>query len=402
MKKRKFIVWGIIILFCSAGLYFYFSRHKETKVAWKTARVEKGNITSTVTATGSVNALTTVQVGAQVSGTISKLFADFNSVVKKGQLIALIDTTLLAASEQDASAALERTNVQLQQMKLEFDRVKKLFEGNALAQADYDLANTNYESAKSAVKSAQAQYSRSKINVQYAAIRAPISGVVISRNVDVGQTVISSFNTPTLFTIANDLTKMQVFANVDEADIGQIKVGQNVTFTVDAYPNETFSGEVNQVRLQPNLVQNVVNYTVVINVPNPDLKLLPGLTANITFKINEHKDVLKVLTNVLHFTPPEEYIDKMPSLPDSLKQYLKNKPTENIMAGGTAHIWKKSGSQIIPCLVRIGLVEGGYAEISGDVKAGDEIIAGTNKEENATSSKNPFLPTFRQNSKKSQ
>jgi HlyD family secretion protein len=394
MKMKKFIYTFLALVILASVFYIYFYRTKQKAITWKTATVEKGDIAVTVTATGSINALTTVQVGTQVSGTISKLLVDFNSVVKKGQIVALIDTTLLSASKNDAEATLQKATVQVNQMKIEFERVKKLFEGSAVAQADYDLANTNLESAKSTLRSAQALYDRAKINLQYATIRAPISGVVISRNVDVGQTVISSFNSPTLFTIANDLTKMQVFANVDEADIGQIKVGQKVSFTVDAYPNRPFSGEVKQVRLQPNLIQNVVNYIVVIDVPNPDLKLLPGLTANITFRITEHKNILKVLTNALAFIPPQSYLETA-ALPDSVKLNEKNNHPGNLIPGGHGYIWIKDGDVISPHPVTIGLVEGGYAEILGDVKEKDEVALGVSKEESTTKTKNPFMPTFR-------
>jgi HlyD family secretion protein len=396
MKRKRIIAGFSIVIIISGVSYFYFTGKKEKITEWKTVPLEKGTISVMVTATGSINALTTVQVGTQVSGTISKLYADFNSVVKKGQLIAMLDTTFLAASRDDAEAALQRANVQLNQAKIEFDRIKKLFEGNAVAQADYDLALTVYESAQSTYKSAEAQYKRAKINLAYATIRAPISGVVISRNVDVGQTMISSFNSPTLFTIANDLTKMQVFANVDEADIGQIQVGQKASFTVDAYPNQRFEGEIKQIRLQPTVLQNVVNYVVVIDVPNPDLKLLPGLTANINVAVQEHRGVYKVQTNALHFVPPIKYFETA-SLPDSIKKQWINKQPENISMGNSAYVWIKEQGSIIPHRVNIGLMDGGYSEISGEIAEGDEIVTGINKGDNAVEqkTKNPFMPSMR-------
>ncbi len=396
MKKKKIIFGFSFVLIISGASYFFLTRNKEKATEWKTVPLEKGTIAVMITATGSVNALTTVQVGTQVSGTIARLYADFNSVVKKGQLIAMLDTTFLAASRDDAEAGLQRAKTQLNQSKIEFDRIKKLFEGNAVAQADYDLALTAFESAQSSYKSADAQYKRAKINLQYATIRAPISGVVISRNVDVGQTMISSFNSPTLFTIANDLTKMQVFANVDEADIGQIQVGQKASFTVDAYPNQRFEGEIKQIRLQPTVLQNVVNYVVVIDVPNPDLKLLPGLTANINVAVQQHKDVFKVQTNALHFVPPLKYFETA-SLPDSVKKQWRNQLPENISTGNSAYVWIKEQGKIAPHRVKIGLMDGGYSEIAGDIAAGDEIVTGINKEDNADQqkTKNPFVPTLR-------
>ncbi|HEY4798300.1 MAG TPA: efflux RND transporter periplasmic adaptor subunit, partial [Bacteroidia bacterium] len=218
---KKTITWIAVLIVLGASGYYYYTKNRSTATSWRTSLVEKGNIDIVVTATGSLNALTTVQVGTQVSGTVSKLYADFNSVVKKGQVIALIDTVFLSAAREDAAAAYDKATLQLNQMKLEFERTKKLFDGGAVAQADFDLAKTNFTTAQSLLKSAQSQLNRATINLRYATIVAPISGTVISRNVDVGQTVIASFNTPTLFSIANDLTKMQVYANIDEADIGQ-------------------------------------------------------------------------------------------------------------------------------------------------------------------------------------
>jgi HlyD family secretion protein len=398
--KKKYIIWiSLIVVVLAIGGYYYYSKSKTNVILWKTTPVEKGNIRVAATATGSINALTTVQVGTQVSGTIAKLFADFNSVVKKDQIIAMLDTTFLAAAKDDAQAAVEKANIQLKQSKIEFNRQQQLFKQGAIAQADFDLANTNYESAKSTLRSAEAQRNRAKINLQYATIRAPISGVVISRSVDVGQTVVASFNTPTLFTIANDLTKMQVYANVDEADIGQIKVGQEATFTVDAYPDLLFTGEIKQIRLQPNVIQNVVNYTVIIDVANPDLKLLPGLTANINVKVLEHKNILKIPVNALHFIPPPEYTG-METLPDTLKRNLKKNQIKTPSTGSMTYIWKKTGEDISPQKVMIGLIEGGYAEVSGNIKEGDEIVTGVIKDGKGSSTKNPFMPSFSPRTKK--
>lgn len=394
MKSKKIILISLLCILIAVLSYFYFSKKQTKTISWKTTPVERGDIRINVTATGSINALTTVQVGSQVSGTIARLFADFNSIVKKGEIIAVLDTTFLSATKDDAEAVLNKATVHLNQMKQEFDRIKKLFEENVVAQSDYDLAASNYESSRSSLKSAQAQLNRARINLQYATIKAPISGVVISRNVDVGQTVVSSFNSPTLFTIANDLTKMQVHANVDEADIGQIKPGQKASFTVDAYPNKLFAGIIKQIRLQPNVIQNVVNYTVLIDVPNPDLKLLPGLTANININITEHFNILKAPTAALHFMPPADYIQTMKSLPDSIKNNLKSNQIGNSVTGHSTYLWVKKGETISPHKITIGLIEGGYAEISGDIKETDEIVTGVIKDKKDVPSKNPFIPTF--------
>lgn len=392
------------------AVYFYFSKATEKFIDWKTVAIEKGDIKIIITATGSINALTTVQVGTQVSGTISQLFADFNSVVKKGKLIALLDTTFLAATKEDAEAAVQKADLQVKQAKREYDRVKKLFDENVIPQSEYDLALTSFETAQSILQSAHAQLNRAKINLQYAFVRAPISGTIISRNMDVGQTVISSFNSPVLFSIANDLTKMQVNANVDEADIGQVKIDQKAFFTVDAYPNELFNGVIKQIRLQPSVIQNVVNYTVIIDVPNPDLKLMPGLTANINIVVNEHNDVLRVSGNALRFQPPPDYIERSTSLSDSQKKFWKQRLEQkaesnkfsNVNPDSTLFIWIKDGKEIYPEKVKVGLADDNNTEIAGNFKVGMEVVTGINKEEKNTGSavKNPFMPRMRSTQKK--
>jgi HlyD family secretion protein len=409
-SKKGVLIVVFILLAAGIAYYFYSSKNKNQTILWRTTTVEKGDVNVVVTATGSMNALTTVQVGTQVSGTISKLFVDFNSVVKKGDVIAILDTTFLAAAKEDADAAKQKAEVQVAQSKREFDRAKKLFDDKVTAQVDFDLALSNYETAQTILRSAKAQVSRATINLQYATILAPISGVIISRNIDVGQTVIASFNTPTLFTIANDLTKMQVQANVDEADIGQIKVGQKVNFNVDAYPYDVFKGEIKQVRLQPAIVQNVVNYVVIIDVPNPDLKLMPGLTANIEVNIESHKDIFKIPANAISFNPPSDYFDQLNQLSDSTNNFWKRKLAQPFDASKTkgenkiteGFIWIKKGVNIFPIPVKIGLSDGTYAEISGDVKVGDEVATGVNHNQDVqkTTTSNPFMPKFPERKKK--
>jgi HlyD family secretion protein len=259
-----------------------------------------------------------------------------------------------------------------------------------------------------------AAFNRAKINLRYATIKAPISGVVVSRAVDVGQTVAASFNTPTLFTIANDLTKMQVQANIDEADIGKILVGQDVSFTVDAYDEQTFSGTVKQVRLQPVVTQNVVNYTVIVDVPNPDLKLLPGMTANITVMIKEVKDILKVPASALKFNPPAEYLEKMKKEnPDTTKQRQGGWSHEGARGGSSPMaaphrdgrpqgqgrpnfglIWIKEGENLKPKRVIIGLTDGSYTEIKGKINEGDEVVIGSSQAQSSKNvqQQNPFAP----------
>jgi HlyD family secretion protein len=418
MKKYIWIIIVAVIGMAVAG-WFIFKNSPSAAVEWKTAKVEKGDITVTVTATGTLNAVTTVQVGTQVSGIIDRILVDFNSVVKEGQVIALLDTTYLAAALEDASATVERNQIQVNQTKRDYDRMKILFDEKVVAQADYDAALSAYETAVSNVRSARANLNRANINLKYATITAPISGVIVSRNVDVGQTVAASFNTPTLFTIANDLTKMQVQASIDEADIGKILVGQAVTFTVDAYDDQTFSGTVRQVRLQPTVLQNVVNYTVIIDVPNPDMKLLPGMTANITVTISEIKDILKVPSAALRFNPAQEYLAQIEStIPDSLKkkrEQWKQRQGQGMGQGmgsgqgmGREHnnhgpgaegqrgtMWVFEGGNLKPMRVRIGLTDGSFTQVEGKVTEGMEVVTGQSNQSAAktqTQQQNPFAP----------
>ncbi len=324
MKKTYWIILIVVILALLTGGYFLFQKKSEKAIEFRTGKVEKGDLQVVVTATGILSADTTVAVGTQVSGIITKIFVDFNSVVRKGQVIAVLDTTFLAASVEDSKSSLFRTQVQTRLTKRNYERNKILLEQKVIAQSDFDQSLSDYETAQANERSAKSSLDRAYINLRYATIIAPVSGVVISRNVDIGQTVASSFSTPTLFSIANDLTKMQLQASIDEADIGKIKVGQEVSFKVDAYMDQMFSGTVRQVRLQPVSVQNVVNYTVVIDVPNPELKLMPGMTANLTVKIQEALNVLKVPSAALRFWPPQDYLDKhLKEYPDSIQKMIE-------------------------------------------------------------------------------
>ena len=308
MKKKLIISGAILCLLLLTG-YMVFLRTPSKRYDFRLDKVTSGEISMLVTATGTVNPVTSVDVGTQVSGIVAKLYADFNSVVKKGDLIAQIDSTFLVQAVKDADAALDRAKAQYADAKRSLDRTKTLFEKNLESQLNYDAAITAYESNAAALKQAQASLDRAKINLAYATIYAPISGVVINRAVMVGQTVAASFSSPTLYTIANDLRKMQVLTTVDESDIGRISIGQEATFTVDAYPDEHFSGTISQIRLNPVSVQNVVNYTVVISVDNDQLKLMPGMTASVRILVASTKDVLKVSNMALRLQPPVDLID---------------------------------------------------------------------------------------------
>jgi HlyD family secretion protein len=341
--------------------------------SYRTEPVTRGDIQAAVTATGTVNAVTTVQVGTQVSGTIRTLYVDFNSRVKKGQLIAQIDPSTFEAQVQQAEANLhsaqanlDKSNTALVDAKRTFDRNKELYAKNLVPKSDLDTAETNYESAKAQVNSSKAQIEQTKAsldfarqNLSYTKIVSPVDGVVISRNVDVGQTVAASFQTPTLFTIAQDLTKMQIDTNVAESDIGVVKVGQDVEFSVDAYPDTVFTGKVWQIRQAPITVQNVVTYDVVIQVNNRDLKLMPGMTANVSIIIMTRNDVIRITNAALRFR-------------------FSERP-----AGAAANSGEKKGPAVWvlengkPRRVSAtpGISDGTYTEIvSGDLKEGQQLI----------------------------
>ncbi len=307
--SRKLVLWISVLLVLVVAGYVVFLRGDGRKYDFRFEKITAGDLTVFVTATGTINPVTSVDVGTQVSGIISKLYADFNSVVKKGNIIAQIDSTFLVQSVKDAEASLEKAKAQYADSKRNYEREKALLEKGLDSQLNYDASLTTNESNAAALKSAEAALDRARINLAYATIYAPISGVVINRAVNVGQTVAASFSSPTLYTIANDLRKMQVLTTVDESDIGRISIGQEATFTVDAYTDETFKGIVSQIRLAPVSIQNVVNYTVVIDVNNDQLKLMPGMTANVKVLVASVRDVLRVPNMALRFQPPADIID---------------------------------------------------------------------------------------------
>jgi HlyD family secretion protein len=296
------------------------------------AEVKRGDIQSIISSTGTLQAVETVNVGTQVSGIIDRIFVDFNDKVKKGQLIALLDTSLLQVSVRDAEATVAKAQADLDQAHRTLDRNKTLYDNKLLSDQDYQQSLTNVESAQASLLSANAALDRAKINLNHAEIRSPIDGIVIERSVDAGQTVAASLSAPTLFIIARNLSKMQILAQADESDIGQIKVGQIAHFTVPAYPDQTFEGQVEQIRLQPETVSNVVLYTVVVSAPNKDDLLLPGMTATVDFVVQNVPDVLYVPNAALRFQPTEEMLalvrknrpQGMQNLPDSLRQQAQS------------------------------------------------------------------------------
>jgi HlyD family secretion protein len=364
--QRSVLIVGIITAFMFGC--------KSDSPSYRTDPVTRGDIQQAVTATGTVNAVTTVQVGTQVSGTIKKLYVDFNSRVKKGQLIAQIDPATFESQVQQAQANLlsaqanlEKAQTALANDKKTFDRNKELLSKNLIAQSDLDTAETNYQSDKAQVASAKALIEQAKASLDYAKqnlaytrIVSPVDGVVISRNVDVGQTVAASFQTPTLFTIAQDLTKMQIDTNVAESDIGVVKLKQEVDFTVDAYPDTTFEGKVWQIRQAPITVQNVVTYDVVIQVNNRDLRLMPGMTANVSVVIQTRHDVLRITNAALRF----RFTDK-PVGAGSAGAGEKKGPS----------IWVLENNKPKRVSITPGISDGNYTEIvSGDLKEGQQTI----------------------------
>jgi HlyD family secretion protein len=307
--KKKMVIPALIVIVLAIVGYVVFARNPSPRYDFRMDKVTLGDLNAYVTATGTINPVISVDVGTQVSGIVSKLYADFNSVVKKGQIIAQIDSTFLVQSLKDAEASLDKAKAQYADSKRNLDREKALLERGLDSQLNYDAALTAAQSNAASLKSAEATLDRAKINLAYATIYAPISGVVINRAVNIGQTVAASFSSPTLYTIANDLSKMQVLTTVDESDIGRVSIGQEATFTVDAYPDDTFKGIISQIRLNPVTIQNVVNYTVVIDVNNDQLKLMPGMTANVKVKVADAHAVLRIPNMALRFQPPAELVD---------------------------------------------------------------------------------------------
>lgn len=366
MKK---IIIGILLIVSLAAVLVVLLWSKENGPKFRTDKVSRGAMISAVTATGTVNAVTTVLVGTQASGTIKQLYADFNSPVKKGQVIARIDPATFEAQVDQAKANLmsahanlEKAEATLTDAKRSLGRNRELFSSHLIARSDVDTAETNYDIAKAQVTAAKAQVSLADAalrtaltNLGYTRIVSPVDGIVVSRNVDIGQTVAASFQTPTLFTIARDLTKMQIDANVDEADIGRIKVGQQVDFTVDAYPDTAFKGTVSQIRNAPITIQNVVTYDVVIKVDNREAKLKPGMTANVSIIISSKNDVLKVSNAALRFRVSE----KIPG-------------GEQKKGPG---IWTLENGKPRRITVSTGISDGNYTEVVSDsLKEGEQVI----------------------------
>lgn len=362
MKKLS-KVWVVvaIVAIIAVAVWAFSGGKKEQQISFDTAPVASANIQNSITATGTIEPVTSVTVGTQVSGIVSKLYVDYNSVVKKGQVIAELDKTNLLSQLATAKTQLATAQSQLNYQTANYKRYQTLFQKGLVAADDYDNAKLSYRQAVEQVASAKEEVQRAQTNLGYATITSPIDGVVLSKSVEEGQTVAASFSTPELFTIAQDLTNMQVVADVDEADIGDVKEGERVSFTVDAYPDDTFEGTVKQVRQEATTTNNVVTYEVVISAPNADLKLKPGLTANVTIYTAERKGVLAVPSKALRFTPTKETVGKMKIVD---VQGAKNK------------VWTIEGNSIVAHKVNIGMVDGTNTQIIGGVQAGIKVVTG--------------------------
>lgn len=393
MKKKKIIIIAAIsIVLLAICAQFFLKSSSKTSVQLVTTKLSTGTISTTVTATGTIEPISEVEVGTQVSGIISKIYVDYNSVVKKGQLLAELDKTTLQSELNSKELELKSSKTEYEYQKKNFQRSKDLHDKSLISDTDFETAKYTYEKAETSYKRLTSDLVKVKTNLNYATIYSPIDGVVLSRAVEEGQTVAASFSTPTLFTIANDLTKMRVIAKIDEADIGSVKQGQRVTFTVDAYPTDLFDGVVTQVRLQATTTSNVVTYEVVVNAPNPDLKLKPGLTANITVFTLEKKDVQILPNKALDFKPDIDALSKNGFTVQENIAISKN------LAKDEKIVWQQDGKIIRDKCIKIGDTDGINTEILSNVVTNDLLISEmktvnpTGGPLGAPSEKSPFMP----------
>jgi HlyD family secretion protein len=331
-KQRRFLIVAIVVVVgILVGLFFLRRGKDKGGDQYRTEAVSRGNISASVNATGTLSAVTTVQVGSQVSGIIARLYADFNSQVKQGQLLAELDPTPFQQTVDQRRADVTKAQVDVANTKVTYERQQRLADAGLIAQSDLDAAKAAYDGARAGLAQSQAALKQAQTNLSYTKIYSPIDGQVVARQYDIGQTVAASFSAPTLFTIAKDLTKMQVQADVDQSDIGQMKVGEPVVFTVDAYPEQTFRGQISQVRLNATVTQNVITYPVIVEVPNPDLKLRPSMTANVTIRVATVHDALRVPNAALRFRPATDE--------------AKDKPAAGTAAGGAQRGGRNGGAQ---------------------------------------------------------
>ena len=390
MKNKKLWMGIGAVVLVALVIWLMSGGKKEEKVEFETAKVVKQDIQTSITATGTIEPVTSVTVGTQVSGIVSKLYVDYNSEVKRGQVIAELDKTNLISELNRAKADLSSAQSTLNYETANYNRYKTLYEKGLVSANDYENARLTYDKARQTVASSKENVQKAQTNLGYATITSPIDGVVLSKSVEEGQTVAASFNTPELFTIAQDLTDMRVIADIDEADIGGVKEGQRVSFTVDAFPDDKFEGEVTQVRQQATTESNVVTYEVVISAPNKDLKLKPGLTANVTIFTLEKNNVLAAPAKALRFMPNEALLSKDQKIEDV------EAPTK---------VWTMEGNTFKAHAVQTGTTNGITTEIVSGISEGTEVLvdfklSGGEGEETGQQAQNPFMPRPRNNNNK--
>lgn len=410
MKKGTKIIVGIAaaaILIVAAVLIFGGKKQK-TQMSFRTVAIKRGDVSNTVTATGTIEPVVKVEVGTQVSGIVEKLYVDYNSVVKKGEVIAELDKTTLEADYESQKSALNKAQSEYNYQKKNYEREKMLHEKGLVADSEYEEAQDSYQSAKSTLISQRQSVAKAKTNLGYATITSPMDGVVLSKSVEEGQTVASSFSTPTLFYIANNLTKMRVIADVDEADIGTVKEGQRVEFTVDAYVGDTFNGTVTQVRQNATTTNNVVTYEVVIDAPNPDLKLKPGLTANVTIYTSEKTNVLVIQPKALKFDPQLYAKNGGYTIDKNSRAYSGT--TGSVTENGHGVLWTLKDRTFTAVPVTIGMTSKTTVEITCGIAEGTKVVlemtmnaSSEGDEASAQSgddSSSPFMPKHPEDNKK--
>jgi HlyD family secretion protein len=384
MNKMKTTAAAVGVIILAGSGWIYKRADGKEAPAYRTASIQRGNVKPTVSATGTLSAVKTIQVGTQVSGQVAAIYADYNQHVRKGQLLASIDPALQNQAVEEAQAQLERTLATMQQAEGDYARNKQLFEWKIITASEFSATQSNFSVQKATVKSAQIALERARQNLAYTKIYAPIDGVIVERNVDVGQTVAANFSTPQLFLIANDLSDMQILALVDESDIGAIRTGLPVEFTVQAYPNENFSGTVQQVRLQSKTQDNVVNYTAVVGVKTTTGKLLPGMTATVQFLTGDAQDVLIVPNSALRVRPtPAMLAQAQPGIVDDSDR------------ASSAILWMLSNGRLKPVRVHMGLSDETHTQVDGPgLTVGTAVVTGVLDAANRISddgpSKNPF------------
>lgn len=379
-KNIIIIVSVITILIVVAGIFWFITKGGSSKLSYKTSVVGMGDITQTVSANGTLNPVVLVSVGTQVSGTVKKIYVDFNDKVEKGQILMELDPSLFSAQVAQSEANLSSAKASLELAQANAERMQELYKKEYVSKQELDQSVQTLKSAQAQVAVVSAQLQKDRTNLSYSVIRSPVSGVVVARLVNTGQTVAASFQTPTLFSIAQDLSKMQIDTSFAEADIGSIKVKQSAIFTVDAFPNKTFHGSVYQVRLNPTTQQNVVTYDVVINVENPEKILLPGMTAYVSIIVMQKKNILTVPNAALRFKPPEEN-NNTPVENASTTKRMKKQDKDNTSSG---KVYILSNGTLRPVIVTIGITDNKTTEIlSGDIKAGDTVVTGISQDKSS-------------------